>query len=346
MLHLAHGFVKQGLDVELVLVNMEGSYISQIPQGIKVVHLGNKKLLQSLPALIKYLRQSQPKTLLSALEDTNIVALLAKVISGVDTQSIVTVHNNLSKESQNSTNLKRRLVPRLIPWLYPLATKVIAVSEGVAKDLEKLGLARRSIQVIYNPIVTPELSEKANEPVAHSWFNPSSQPVILGVGRLSKQKDFPTLIRSFALVRAHQPARLIILGEGEELLYLKALVQELELTEDVDFPGFVTNPYAYMAKASICVLSSAWEGFGNVLVEAMATGVPVVSTDCESGPDEILANGQYGQLVSVGNVEDMAEAIINTLERPLNPETLKQRASKFSLDNALSKYLEVFRNPT
>jgi len=341
MLNLAYGFIARGVEVELVLVNLEGPYLAQLPPELRVVHLGGEKLLKSLPRLVKYLRREQPEILLTALEDTNIIALWAKVIARTRTRVVVTVHNNLSKESQNATDLKRRLVPRLIPWFYPWADTVVAVSKGVADDLNTLGL-KQHIEVIYNPIVTPELINKAKEPVTHQWLNSGAAPVILGVGRLCKQKDFPTLIRSFALVRSHQLARLIILGEGEDLPDLRALVQKFKLTEDVDFPGFVANPYAYMARSSICVLSSAWEGFGNVLVETMATGVPVVSTACESGPAEVLADGKYGQLVSVGDSENMAQAIIDTLESPPNLEMLKQRASEFSLDRAVSAYLQVF----
>ena len=215
------------------------------------------------------------------------------------------------------------------------------MSQGVAEDLVRIGLPSDKIKVIYNPIFTPALLEKAQQPLAHPWFSSNQPPVILGVGRLEKQKDFPTLIRAFAQVQQQRPFRLIILGEGPQRSQLEALVQEMGLMANVDMPGFVVNPYAYMNQSAVCVLSSAWEGFGNVLVEAMATGTPVVSTNCESGPAEILANGQYGKLVAVGDVEGMAEAIANTLNNPPNSQTLRQRAMEFSQERALAKYLEV-----
>jgi glycosyltransferase involved in cell wall biosynthesis len=165
--------------------------------------------------------------------------------------------------------------------------------------------------------------------------------VILGVGRLEKQKDFPTLIHAFAKVRQQHPARLMILGEGSEHSHLDSLVQELGLVEDVVFGGFVANPYAYMAQAAVLVLSSAWEGFGNVLVEAMAAGTPVVSTDCESGPAEILANGQYGKLVAVGDIEGMAKAIAQTLDKAPDSKLLQERADEFSLEKALTQYQQL-----
>jgi glycosyltransferase involved in cell wall biosynthesis len=341
MLNLACGFAEQGLQVDLVLVKPEGPYLSQLPPKVRVVKLESSRLILSIPALARYLKQEQPPVLISALEDTNIVALCAKKLAGVSTRIVVTVHNNLSREAQNATQLKRRLTPQFVKWFYPWADSVVAVSQGVADNLVEIGVSSEQLKVIYNPIVTPELSEKLQEPLAHPWFVPDQPPVILGVGRLTKQKDFPTLIRAFAKVRHLQPARLMILGEGEERSHLESLIQELDLAEDVVFPGFVANPYAYMAQAAVLVLSSAWEGFGNVLVEAMAAGTPVVSTNCESGPAEILADGQYGKLVSVGDSEEMAKAIAQALEEVLDSQLLKERAIEFSLEKALTQYRQL-----
>jgi glycosyltransferase involved in cell wall biosynthesis len=231
----------------------------------------------------------------------------------------------------------------LARWFYPWADAIVTVSQGSAEDLARLGLSSDCIKVIYNPVVTPELFEKVTEPVEHPWFEPGSPPVILGVGRLEKQKDFPTLIRAFAQVRQQRPARLMILGEGQERPDLETLVQELGLAENVALPGFVANPYAYMGKAALFVLSSLFEGLPTVLIEAMATETPVVSTDCKSGPAEILANGQYGKLVAVGDVKGMAEAIISTLEAPPNSEALKLRAAEFSLEKAVAQYQQVLQ---
>jgi len=167
--------------------------------------------------------------------------------------------------------------------------------------------------------------------------------VLLGVGRLVMQKDFPTLIQAFALVRQRCPARLTILGEGEKRPQLEALVRELGLEAEVSLPGFVQNPYAYMARSAVFVLSSAWEGFGNVVAEAMAVGTSVVSTDCQSGPAEILEGGRYGKLVSVGDVAALAEAILATLSQPTDPEVLRQRSRAFSVDLVVDQYLEVLK---
>ncbi|WP_027250135.1 glycosyltransferase [Planktothrix agardhii] len=343
MINLAQGFVEHQLSVDLVLVQAKGPYLSQLPAGVNVVTLNSSRLLLSIPKLIQYLKKKQPKFLLSALEDTNFIAILAGKIAGNSTKVAVTVHNNLSRESLNAPQLKRRLTPTFVGWFYPSADYVIGVSNGVTDNLITLGSPPEKTHSIYNPIVSAQLLEKLQEPVNHPWFAPGQPPVILGVGRLTPQKDFATLIRAFVQVRKQHQARLMVLGEGTKLDYLKGLVRDFDLTEDVAFPGFVDNPYSYMARAGVLVLSSAWEGFGNVLVEAMVAGTPVVSTDCESGPAEILAQGKYGKLVPVADSQAMAEAILATLTEPANPEFLKQRAMEFSLENSVNQYLRILR---
>ena len=341
LVNLARGFVDQGLSVDLVLVKAEGAFMSLVPPEVRIVNLGGKRLISSLPSLVNYLQQNRPAALLSTMQDINLVALWSRRLAGVSTRVVVSVHNTVSQESQNSTQLKRRFAPYLARWFYPWADAIVTVSQGAAEDLARLGLSSERIKVIYNPVVTPELFEKVNEPIDHPWFQSGSPPVILGVGRLEKQKDFPTLIRAFAQVQQQRPARLMILGEGKERPSLEALVQELGLGENVSLPGFVSNPYAYMARATVFVLSSLFEGLPTVLIEALAVGTRVVSTNCESGPAEILANGQYGKLVAVGDVKGIAEAIISTLESPCDSEALRRRAAEFSLEKALTQYRQV-----
>jgi glycosyltransferase involved in cell wall biosynthesis len=233
---------------------------------------------------------------------------------------------------------------------YAQAEAIVAVSNGVADDLARLtGLPRERVRTVYNPVVGPELARLAAEPVDHPWFRPGqSSPVVLGAGRLSGQKDFPTLVRAFARLRATMPARLVILGSAStpELTAkrageLRALAAEKGLVEEVDLPGFVPNPYAYMARSALFVLSSAFEGFGNVLVEAMATGCPVVSTDCPSGPAEILDGGRHGPLVPVGDDAALAAAMARTLAAPPDPAALRRRAAEFTPERATDAYLEA-----
>ena len=344
MLNLADGFATQGAKVSLVLVKAEGPYLSQVSSQIKLVTLGNQqKLLLSFPSLINYLRREQPVAVLCGQEDANIVALWARQLIQVSTQMVVIVHNHLSRDAQTSTLLKRQLTPHLVRWFYPWADKIVAVSQGVAEDLVDIGLPKDKIKAIYNPVVTPELHQKAAAPLSHSWFAPNQPPVIMGAGRLEHQKDFPTLIRAVAKLQQQRPVRLMILGEGKKRSELEALVRELGLTDSVALPGFISNPYAYMARAAVFVLSSIWEGFGNVLVEAIAVGTPVVATDCKSGPAEILANGKYGKLVAVGDVAGMAEAIAQTLDCPPIPTELQRRADEFSTTKVLAEYRQILQ---
>jgi glycosyltransferase involved in cell wall biosynthesis len=226
--------------------------------------------------------------------------------------------------------------------VYPWADAVIAVSDGVAEQVASLtGMPRERITTIYNPVVTPELLWRSREPVDHPWLAPGQPPVVLGVGKLKIQKGFRTLIRAFARVRAARPARLVILGEGARRRTLEALVDELGLREDVALPGYVENPWAWMSRASVFALSSRWEGLPGALIEAMACGCPVVSTDCPSGPAEILEGGVYGPLVPVGDAGALARAILELLDAPPDPARLRARAAAFCVDPALERYLEV-----
>jgi glycosyltransferase involved in cell wall biosynthesis len=230
---------------------------------------------------------------------------------------------------------------------YLQADAIVAVSDGVADDLAAhAGFPRERITAVHNPVVGPDLLAKAGEHLDHPWFAPGEPPVILGAGRLHPQKDFSTLIRAFAQVRAKRPARLVILGassptEPAQAVELKALPDALGVAEDVAMPGFVDNPFAFIARASAFVLSSRYEGLPGVLIQALACGTPVVSTDCPSGPREILDDGQFGTLVSVGDEAALAQAIENTLDDPPAPERLRARAQLFTVERAATRYLEL-----
>ena len=342
MLSLANGFAERGLKVDLVLVKLTGEYLSLISPQVRVVNLDHPRLITSLPLLVKYLKQHRPKLLISALEDPNTLAIIAKILARVPTRIVVTVHNHLTRYSTQSKELKRKLTPWFVRWLFPFADEIVAVSQGVADDAAKVSrLAPSKIKTIYNPIFTTDLIAKFQEPIDCDWLLNDRIPVILGVGRLTKQKDFATLIRAIAIVKQQYPVRSILLGQGEELPYLENLVKELDLINDVAFLGFVANPYAYMSKAKILVMSSVYEGFGNVLVEGMLAGIPVVSTNCKSGPSEILADGKYGNLADVGDASSLAIAIIDTLKNPLHPDILRKRGQEFSLAAALEQYHQL-----
>lgn len=371
MVNLARAFAERGYRVDLVLGRAKGPFLRQVPDSVRVVDLwtqsglaclpallkapqdlcvlapvlasmGAPWVLRRLPALIRYLRREEPTLMLSALRYSNITALCAVRLAGVRTPLVISEHNTLSVSVRVANKIKRRWIAWLERRFYPRADAVVAVSNGVAEDLAVVtGLPRERITTIYNPVITPELPEMARAPLAHPWFAPGSPPVLLGVGKFKPQKDFPTLIKAFAQVRAVREARLVILGEGKKRTELETLARKLNVASDVDLPGFVDNPFAYMARAAVFVLSSAWEGFGNVVAEALACGCPVVSTDCLSGPAEILDGGAYGPLVPVGDDAALAKAILSVLATPPDPEKLRARAALFSVDRAADRYLQV-----
>lgn len=341
MVTLANGFAERGLTVDLVVANAGGTYRKNVSDQVQVIDLAAKRVITSLPGLVCYLRSARPAVLLSAMDHSNIVALWAQRLARVRMRVVVSVHTTLSMSVKHSTG-RGRLIPYLAQWCYGWADSIVAVSRGVADDLSNtIGLPRKRIRVIYNPIVVPKLFEQAKAPLEHPWFCTSEPPVVLSAGRLTAAKDYPTLLRAISLVIRARPVRFLILGEGEERAGLEAMVRDLGLGDVVSLPGFAENPYAYMSKANVFVLSSAWEGCANVIGEAMAVGTPVVSTDCPSGPAEILENGKYGRLVPVGNAKALAEGILATLDAPTNPVELRHRAKEFSYDKIVDQYLEI-----
>ena len=342
MVNLAREFVRRGLLVDLVLAKAEGAYLAQVPSGARVVDLGARRVATAIPGLARYLRRERPVVLLSAQDHANLAALLARRFGQVSTRLVASVQVNLSRAWENSSDARDRPMRMLINRIYPWADGIIAVSQGVAEDLcRHVPAIRGRLVVIYNPVVEPNLYALAEAPLTNLWFSPNEPPVILGVGRLVAQKDFPTLIQAFARVRATREARLVILGEGQDRQKLESLIRELGLAADILLPGFVDNPMAYFARAAVFALSSIFEGFGNVLVEAMAVGTPVVSTDCPSGPAEIIDNGRYGRLVPVGDGKALASAIGATLDGPNDTEAITRRAGHFSLEKIADQYLDV-----
>jgi glycosyltransferase involved in cell wall biosynthesis len=226
---------------------------------------------------------------------------------------------------------------------YGRADAVVAVSKGVADELAALGeVPREKVHVIHNPIDSGRIIRQAEAQPEHPWFQPGQPPVLLAAGRLHPQKDYPTLLRAFASLRKARKLRLAILGEGRERPRLEQLIGDLGIGEDVRLLGFQQNPFAFMARAAVFVLSSAWEGLGNVLIEALACGCPVVSTDCPHGPSEILEKGRYGALVPVGDPQELAHAIVAALERPADARAGVERARAFDIQNIAEQYVQLF----
>jgi glycosyltransferase involved in cell wall biosynthesis len=341
---MAGAFVKRGYDITFVLNKAQGELMSLLPPSVKVVSLDAPRTLSALPKLVSYLRRERPDILLSSMGHNNIVSLWARRIANVPTAVIVSQHNSLSTESGAMGNWQHRALPLMYRLFCRYADAVISVSKGVADDMAATtNYPREKITVLYNPILFNGFHDKAAEPVSHPWFEDNAGPVFIGIGRLVAQKDFPTLIRAFALLDLALNARLIILGEGPLRESLQALAKELHVADRIDLIGFQKNPLPYLRSATAMVMSSQYEGFGNVLIEAMGCGTPVVSTDCRYGPSEILADGRLGPLVPVGDAKALSQAMAGILDSHLSPEELKARASDFSVDHVVEAYLALFQ---
>ncbi|MEA4907225.1 MAG: glycosyltransferase [Anaerolineaceae bacterium] len=340
---LAGGFVQAGYPVDLVLIKGAGQLLAEVPAGVRQVELGCASEYTALRPLMNYLEQRRPAVAISSLDLASCVLLLARRLSGVDTMTTVVESSTVSIFRRSTA--KKLMERLLLSALFPTANFRVGVSKNTARDLAAyIGLPAGQVKAIYNPIIHRDLPRLAAEPVEHPWFVPGQPPVVLAVGRLRPEKDYATLLRAFRLVQAQRDCRLVILGDGELRPELESLVQELGLQARVSLPGFAGNPYAYMSRAGVFVLSSSFEGLPSVLVQAMACGCPVVSTNCPSGPDEILEGGRYGHLVPVGDVEAIAAAVLDVLDgrgKPVPAGWLQQ----FEIETIIEQYLEMFGLP-
>lgn len=339
--NLALGFSALGHEVDLVLATKpEAACLWDMPKSVTVVDLGITRAAAAFMPLVRYLRDRKPHVLIGTSTECNIMAIAAARWARGGTR--VVARETAIWSIQGDTRWRGKVVRFLASWWYRGTCDVIAISSAVQTDLSRhAGIPLNAIRVIHNPAVTRGLEEKASEPVDHPWFRTGATPVILSVGRLHQHKDFPMLLRAFSLVRKHRQARLVILGEGEERSNLEALARQLGISEDFDLPGFVPNPSSYMSKSAVFVCSSPAESFGNALAEAMACGTTLVSTDCPGGPPEILDHGRYGRLVPVGDVQAMAEAIVDALDRPMLPELLRKAGQRFFCETIAAEYLTL-----
>ena len=345
MVNLANSFVDYGLSVDLVLVRSEGEFKSEVSSGVRVIDLKKGRVIRALPSLLRYLRAEQPQLLLSALDHVNIIAVLASLLSRISTRVVITVHAPPSVNFGQDLSLSGKIFKLASSWSYRNSSAVVGVSKGVRDDLiQNFGLEPSKVSYIYNPIIFPRLKEMGLQDINHHWFDDNKVPVIVAVGRLSVEKSYHTLIMALKIVRQKLPVRLLILGEGSERQNIQALVEAQGLVNDVELAGFVSNPYAFMKRAALYVLSSRFEGLGNVLVEALALGCHVVSTDCPTGPTEILCGGEFGKMVPVGDINAMANAFLLILEGKPSVESvlLNEHLKQFEILTVAQKYLGLF----
>lgn len=317
MVRLATGLAEQGIEVELV-VAQGGPFAAELAPEVGLVDLGCRRVAHALPGLTRRLRAFRPQVLISALDYVNVVAWLAARFVDPAIRVVMTEHNTPSALIEQTEVWRGRFATQyLVPAFYPLADRVIAVSHGAREDLiRNFGIDPEHVETIENPVLTRDFFQRAKRVLDDPWLAPGEPPLLVTAGRFEAQKDHGTLLEAFARLRRERPARLLILGEGPRRSVLEAEVARRGLAPHVRMPGFDSNPFPWIRRAAAFVLSSRCEGLPTVLIEALALGTPIVSTDCPSGPAEILAGGRYGELVPVGDAVALASALARTLDRP------------------------------
>ncbi len=352
MLNLANEYVKHGYKVDLVLARKQGDYLRDVDSGIRIIDLEATRFWTYFLPLIKYFRSEKPDVMLSATTILNLLAIMTKGLSRAKTHLVVSEHIDILSFANTGALQRSSVVKRFIGFLYPKADQIVAVSNGAAQSLSEFsGVPITKIKAIYNGVIDQHKIDLAKEKNDHPWFGPSQadEPVIVAVGRLQAQKDYPMLLKSFALVCEQRKAKLIILGEGELREELQNLAHELNISEHLSLHGFESNPFKFFANADVFALSSQYEGLPTVLIEALACGCPVVSTNCPSGPEEILEQGKFGALVKVGDERGFADALLAVLKlREESPQAIEKRqfdlmshGQQFNVDNAFNEYSKV-----
>lgn len=337
---LANEFSRRGISTTFAMLrDSETPYPEELGPGTTVRNLGTRSKRDGISKIAEFVRVESPDAIVTAKDHGAQVALLSRLLYRWDAPIVVTVTNMWS-------HVIRRPVQRLfVRWLYPKADGIITVSSGVKADLcETFGLPPSRVRVIFNPVMVEHQGGANAESSLHPWLDETRRvPLILAIGRLEPQKDFTTLVRAFSRLRGDRPCRLMILGEGSRRTELESLARELEVADDVALTGQVNSALPYLRSASLFVLSSQWEGFGIVLAEALAMGVPVVATDCPSGPAEILENGRYGLLVPVGDADALAAAMRRTLDAPPDREDLIRAAERFAPSGVADAYVDCMQ---
>jgi glycosyltransferase involved in cell wall biosynthesis len=344
---LASALQQSGMRVTLVVNEAIGELRDTVPTTIRLIDLRCRRTSRAIPRLASFLRSDRPDVLLASLNHNNIAAVLANIVAGMPAKVVISQHSVLSSDYLRTKGWSHRVTPGIYRVIAPGIARAVAVSAGIAHEFHTIAhIPRRKITVIHNPVIEPDFAVRADEAVEHRWLDEPERPVFVTAGRLVPTKGHSTLLRALAIYRRHRNGRLLILGAGPLRESLETLANELGLHDAVDFLGFQQNPLPYFRRASAFVLSSYAEGFGNVLVEAMGCGTPVIATNCEHGPAEILDDGRYGMLVQPQNEQALADAMVGVSDlRTLWPAAvLKARASAFSTEACASAYLEVFES--
>lgn len=337
---LANAFAARGLRTDLVLASAQGPYRTEVDRRVRLIDLKADRLLRALPKLTRYLRRERPAVILSGLDHANVVAVLARGLARAPVRCVISMRSVPSDVYARAGSLRSRILMHFLRRTYCHADAIVANSRAVAFDLA--GLLDPPIpplHVIHNPIDVARVVARSREPFEHPWAAPGAPPLVLGVGSLSPLKDFATLIRAFEILRRSHASRLVILGEGAERGKLESECHRAGVADDVLMPGFATNPFAWMRRASVLVSASVTEGFPNASLQALALGLAVVSTDAGGSP-ELLEGGRWGRLVPAGEPGPMAAAIAASLDAGPTADG-RQRAADFSLDRVADQFLKI-----
>jgi glycosyltransferase involved in cell wall biosynthesis len=367
---LAFNFLKfisqrQDLSIDLVVAWGQGIYEKEIPDNIRIIDLKIqlenriKSYIKLTDKLTKYFAEENPNYIFSYLPIANICSAIAWSFNRQKSKIVLIeqtlLFNDLVRLQKQGNSVETRPIkgdrknsffsitlPLAMKFWYPQVTAVVCDSVGLARGIETgLNFKRGLIKTIYNPVIDERVTLSLERPFSHPWLTTQEVPIFIAVGRFAPQKDHFTLIKAFAQFRKQHPAKLILLGDGELRPQIQKLVDRLNLSADVSLPGFVENPYPYLKRANTLVLSSLWEGLPTVLIEALASGCQVVSTNCQYGPDEILENGKYGWLVPIQNPSALCNAMKQSLDFPIHPTRLKERSSYFTVERSARQYLQL-----
>jgi glycosyltransferase involved in cell wall biosynthesis len=339
MVFLANAFAERGIETTFLAGRAEGPCLADLSGAVSLVDLGVSRFARAVPALVRHLNSHSPDAVISALTHANLVTLLAARLARRGPRIVVAEHNSTTMLANAGRGPKHLVKTSLLRALYPRADCITFVSHAMQAEFATLlGLAPDRLATIYNPVPVERLRKLAADGARHPWLVHKEGPVVVAAGRLTEQKDFHLLLRAFA--RLAPAARLIIFGEGPDRASLEALRARLDLDDRVSMPGFVENLPAELAAADLFALSSRWEGLPGVLLEALALDVPVVATDCPTGPQEILQGGRWGRLVPVGSEEALAGAMQATLDQP-EPTPVAEALTRFAPDHIVQQYLSV-----
>lgn len=344
---LANELAARGHTVDLVAVNAHGEFVSEVSPDVNLVDLDQPGVLKSVPALTRYVRSEHPDAIVSGLDHMNLVATWATLLARAPTKAILTIHNIPSDEhdpDRQGRGVKERVIPRLMQLTYPFADGISAISRDSARDVAHVAnIPEEDVEIIPNAVVDDALLSAASEPVTHDWFTDTESPVVLGAGRLEPLKGFSVLIDAATHFR-DDGVKFVIIGEGPERETLESQIQQLDLEDTVDLPGYVSNPYKYMKAADVFCLPSRSEGLGNSLIEAISVGTPAIATACSSGPVSILEGGDLGPIVEPDDATGMANAIQEVLASPVSSEELISKSKEYSVQTVADEYLEFINN--